>query len=351
LVVVGGRILRAAAVRKKRLLRNPLFRDTERMNLARLEVFVAVCDAGSFTLAAERLAIAKSAASQQVATFERELGVQLLHRSTRSLTLTEAGDSLLQEGRALLAQARELAERTRGTSAQLSGVLRITSAQGTAGWVAPLIAEYLRRHPQMQVEYLATDRLADLAAEGIDLSLRTTGRRDSALRAVTLAEFEVLCAASPAYLREHGEPQRLADLATHVWIAFTPLPSPWVLRTADGRQSVRLARRVSTASTAGGRALALAGAGIFASPSFALEDDLAAGCLVRVLPKLKLPLVSLYAAWPGRLEPPAKTRAFIELAKEKLLRPRRAATPPAPAAPPGSPARPAPARRRSAPPG
>ncbi len=288
------------------------------MNLTRLEVFVAVCTTGSFTRAAEQLAITKSATSQHVTTLERELGVQLLHRSTRSLTLTDAGGALLEEGRALLEQAQRLTERTRRQAAQLTGLLRLTSAEDSAGWVAGLIAAYVRRHPGMQVEYRPSDRLLDLVAEGMDLSLRTTGRRDSSLRAVNIAQFDIWCVASPQYLSERGMPRRLADLPSHAWIAFTPIPHPWTLATRDGKQSVRLQRSISTSSTAGGRALAVAGAGIFAAPQFALEAALAAGQLTRILPTLKLPQVTLYAAWPGRGEPPSKTRELIELAKARL---------------------------------
>lgn len=291
------------------------------MNLVRLEVFVTVCSTGSFTRAADHLSITKSAASQHVAALERELGVQLLHRSTRSLALTESGTALLEEGRALLEQAQRLAERTRDRSAQLTGVLRVTSADDTASWVAPVIAEYVRRHPGVHVEYRPSDRLVDLAAEGMDLSLRTTGRRDSSLRAVNLAVFDVWCVASPDYLRQRGTPARVADLASHDWIAFTPIPHPWTLQTRDGKQSVRLQRSVSTSSTAGGRALALAGAGVFAAPRLSLETEVGAGRLVRLLPSVKLPQVTLYAAWPGHREPPAKTREFIELAKARLRSP------------------------------
>jgi DNA-binding transcriptional LysR family regulator len=287
------------------------------MNLMRLEVFVTVCATGSFTRAAEHLSITKSAASQHVAALERELGSQLLHRSTRSLTLTESGTLLLGDARRLLDQAQQLAERARHRSAQLSGVLRLTSAEDTAAWVAPVIAEYVRLHPGMQVEYRPSDRLLDLVGEGMDLSLRTTGRRDSSLHAVNLALFDVWCVASPQYLGERGTPRRLADLASHAWIAFTPIPHPWTLQTRDGRSSVRLARTVSTSSSAGGRALALAGMGIFAAPRFVLDAEVAAGRLVRVLPAVKLPQVALYAAWPGHREPPAKTRAFVELAKAR----------------------------------
>lgn len=292
------------------------------MKLIRLEAFAAVCGAGSFTRAAELLSMTKSAVSQHVALLEQELGVQLLHRTTRRIGVTEAGAELLTQAHALLDQADSLTERTRGLAARLSGVLRLTSAEGTAGWVAPVIAEYLRLHPGMQVDYRPSDHLLDLVAEGIDLSLRTTGRRDSSLKAAMLAEFDVWCVASPAYLRERGTPSKLADLAAHAWIAFTPITHPWTLRTRDGRQSVRLQRSVSTSSTAGGRALALAGAGIFAAPRFVFESEVADGRLLRVLPRLTLPPVTLYAAWPDRPEPPAKTRAFIDLAKARL-RPAR----------------------------
>ncbi len=288
------------------------------MKLSHLEAFVAVCTTGSFTRAADHLAITKSAASQHVAALELELGVQLLHRSTRRQTLTETGATLLTEARALLEQAQRLVETTRDHTARLTGVLRLTSPEITAAWVAPVIAEYVRVHPGMQVEYRPSDHLVDLAAEGMDLSVRATGRRDSSLRAAPLETFDVWCVASPDYVREHGAPRQLEALASHPWIAFTPIPHPWTLHTRDGKQLVHLQRSLSTSSTAGGRALAIAGAGVFAAPSFALEAEVASGQLVRVLPNLKLPQVSLYAAWPGGHEPPVKTRKFIELAKVRL---------------------------------
>lgn len=287
------------------------------MNLSRLEAFVAVCTAGSFTRAAEHLSMTKSATSQQVSALERELGVQLLQRSTRRLTLTDAGETLLDEARALLLQAARLAERTRSQAGALSGVLRLTSAEEMTGMVAPLIAEYVRQHPGMQVDYRPTDRLLDLVADGMDLSLRATGRRDSSLRAVGLAVFEVWCVASPAYLARLGAPRRLQDLAAHTWIAFTAIPHPWTLKTRDGKQSVRLTRSLSTTSTSAGRELALADVGVFAAPQFMLAADVASGRLVRLLPSVRLPQVSVQAAWPGMGEPPAKTRAFIEVAKAR----------------------------------
>lgn len=290
------------------------------MDLFRLQAFVAVIEAGSFTAAAERLSLTKSAVSQSVSALERQLGVQLLQRSTRHLAITQAGEAFLADCRALLAQAAQIAERARARQGELSGLLRVTSSMDAAAFVAPLIAEYAAQHPLMRVEYLPSDQLVDLVRENIDLSLRMTGARDSSLRAVGLAEMDVWCVASPAYLAERGTPTRVEALAEHEWIAFSQLTSPWTLRFAVGADevAVRLRGRLSTSSTSAARALALAGAGITGAPDFTLRADVEAGRLVRLFPKARLPAVSLYAAWPGRMEPPAKTRALIELAKARL---------------------------------
>jgi DNA-binding transcriptional LysR family regulator len=290
------------------------------MDLARLQAFVAVVEAGSFTAAAERLAMTKSAVSQAVASLERELGVQLLQRSTRHLAITPTGDAFLADCRALLAHAAQIAERARARQGELTGLLRLTSTIDAAGFVAPLIAEYAALHPGMRVEYVPSDQLVDLVKEHIDLSLRMTGVRDSSLRAVGLAEMPIWCVASPGYLAARGTPQRVEDLAEHEWIAFSQLSSPWTLRFDDeGREvAVRLRGRLSTTSTSAARALAMAGAGVMGAPDYMLRADVDAGRLVRLFPGVRLPTVSLYAAWPGRMEPPAKTRALIELAKTRL---------------------------------
>lgn len=203
---------------------------THPADLGRLRVFVAVAEAGSFTAAAERLALTKSAVSQGLAALERELGVQLVQRSTRRLAITQAGETFLAECGALLDHAAQVIERARARQGELAGLLRITSPADSVGLVAPLIAEYARSHPLMRVEYLATDQLVDLVQQNIDLSLRVTGARDSGLRAVGLAELQVWCVAAPAYLQAHGTPRRVEDLAEHEWIAFTRLAAPWSLR-------------------------------------------------------------------------------------------------------------------------
>lgn len=298
------------------------------MDLARLQAFVAVTEAGSFTAAAERMGLTKSALSQAVAALERELGVQLLQRSTRHLAITQAGEAFLADTRALLSHAGQVVERARARQGELSGLLRITSSIDAASLVAPVVAEYAERHALMRVEYLPTDELVDLVRENIDVSLRMTGARDSSLRAAGLAEMPIWIVASPAYLQARGTPARVEDLAEHDWIAFSRLTSPWSLRFRVGRRevAVRVKGRLSTSMTSACRALAVAGAGITGAPDYTLRAEVDAGRLVRLFPDARLPPVSLYAAWPGRIEPPAKTRAFIELAKARLrarLKPAR----------------------------
>jgi len=258
--------------------------------------------------------------SQAVAALERELGVQLLQRSTRRLAITQAGEAFLADCRALLVQAGQVVERARERQGELSGLLRVTSGVEVAALLAPVIAEYAAHHPLVRIEYLPTDELVDLVKENIDLSLRVTVARDSSLRAAGLAEMQVWCVASPAYLEARGTPRGVEELAAHEWIAFARLVNPWLLRFRVGRREVvvRPRGRISTSASYAGRSLALAGAGIFGAPDFALRADVEAGRLVRLFPEAQLPPISLYVAWPGRMEPPARTRAFIELVKVRL---------------------------------
>jgi DNA-binding transcriptional LysR family regulator len=291
------------------------------VNLDRMQAFVAVAEAGSFTAAAEQLGMTKSAVSQAISQLEKELGAQLIQRSTRSLNITDVGLGFLADCRALLDQANEVVERARGSKAQIAGLLRITSSADSAPFVAPLVAEYLAQYPEMRVEYLPTDRIIDLVKERVDLSLRVTGLRDSSLHAVGLAEMNLWCLASPEYLKARGKPKTPEELADHDWIAFSTLPSPWTreFRVRNGRKvTIRIKGRVSASSAFGVRALALAGAGVFTSPSFMVRADVASGRLIHLVPDTRQPPIYLYAAWPDRIEPPAKTRAFIELAKARL---------------------------------
>src|SRR5688572_21635819 len=161
------------------------------ISLARLAAFAAVAEAGSFTAAAERMDMTKSAVSQAVALLERELGAQLLQRSTRKLAITEAGEAFLADCRALLAGAEAAVERARTGRTQPSGTLRLTSPQESAGMVCAWIAAYRERYPAMRIDYVPTDRTLDVIADRFDLAIRIGPMADSRLRAVVLEELEL----------------------------------------------------------------------------------------------------------------------------------------------------------------
>jgi DNA-binding transcriptional LysR family regulator len=293
---------------------------TAGISLGRLAAFVAVAEAGSFTAAAERMDSTKSALSQSVTLLERELGTQLLQRSTRRLAITEAGEAFLADCRTLLAEAQAAVERARTGRAELSGTLRLTSPQATAALVAAWIAAYRERHPAMRVDYVPTDRTLDLIAERMDITIRIGPMADSRLRAVVLEEVDLWIVGAPAYLERHGSPRRPEDLPVHEWVALSLLPAPWTLDLAGrsgGRHKIRLRGSVSAASNEAVYRLVLAGAGLSAFPSLPeIREAVAAGRLVRLLPAWKLPRMYLYAAYPGGVAPPAKTRAFIDLVKD-----------------------------------
>lgn len=291
------------------------------ISLSRLAAFAAVAEARSFTAAAERLNTTKSALSQAVTVLERELGVQLLQRSTRRLAITEAGGSFLADCRALLADAEAAMERARTGRAQPSGTLRLTSPQGSAGMIARWIAAYRERYPAMRIDYVPTDRKLDLIAEHFDLAIRVGPMADSSLRAVVLEELELWTLAAPSYLARHGAPRKPAELARHEWIALSLLPAPWSLDFERGGREVRVKLRgaISAASTDAVLQLVSQGAGISVFPSTAdLRAEVQAGRLIRLFPRWTTGHMFLYAAYPGNIAAPAKTRAFIDLAKEAV---------------------------------
>src|SRR5688572_15337964 len=257
------------------------------ISLGRMTAFAAVAEAGSFTAAAERLNTTKSAISQAVAVLERELGTQLLQRSTRRLAITEAGESFLADCRALLAGAEAAMERARTGRAQPSGTLRLTSPQVSAGMVARWIAAYRERYPAMRIDYVPTDRKLDLIAEHFDLTIRIGPMADSGLRAVVLEELGLWTVASPSYLAKHGTPRRPAELARHEWVALSLLPAPWSIDFERGgrRMRVKLRGSISVASTDAVLQLVIQGAGISAFPGTAdLRGEVEAGRLVRLFP-------------------------------------------------------------------
>jgi len=293
------------------------------VNLNRLAVFVALVRAGSFTAAAEQLGLTKAMVSQHLAKLERELGVTLLMRSTRRMSLTEAGTSFHADCVRLLADAGAAIERVGGNRETPSGTLRLTTSTDYGmAVVAPALASFCQLHPQVQVDLVIGDRINDLIAERFDVAIRLGWLRDSSMHAARLGSFRQLVVAAPAYLSAHGTPRRPEDLAVHGWIAMSVLATPlrWTFVSSGGKQrSVRMRQVAQANNAAAVRAMVLAGAGVAVLPDYLAEEDIRSGRLVVLLAQYRLPEGGIHAVYPGK-QPPAKVRSFIDHLRGQLAR-------------------------------
>lgn len=298
------------------------------IDLNSLLVFDAVAESGGFTAAADRLGIAKAKVSIQVARLERQLGVSLFHRTTRQVVLTDAGRVLHAECQPLLRGLQEAVDQVGQDTHQaagLSGTLRLsTSVDHAVLSLAPALARFAALHPALQIDLRTGDRVVDLVAEGIDLSIRLGWLRDSSLRAVKLGEFEQHLVASPEYLRCAGLPQQPEDLAQREWLALTLLPTPltWEFTSrANEVRTVQMKSRIRVDSPGALRSMLRHGAGISVLDQYSAEEGVKTGYLVRVLPDWTLPRAGIYAVYPPGRHVAARVRSFIAFYREFLRAP------------------------------
>jgi DNA-binding transcriptional LysR family regulator len=258
------------------------------MDLNHLSTFARVVHDGSFTAAAQTLGLPKSSVSRSVAQLEQQLGIRLLHRTTRKLHLTEAGTAFYDR----IAQALSDIEEARATAAdmqaELRGTVRVTAPPDMGVFVlAPIVTRFVRRHPAIHVDLSLTGRLVDLVSEGFDLAVRAGPLRDSSLVARRVGAFAQALFASPRYLARKGAPETVPELAAHDCVLFRAKDgrSVWsFVNKDDARQSIEVVGAITVDDFAFVRTALLAGAGIGTLPEFLCARDEEKGRLVRVLP-------------------------------------------------------------------
>lgn len=286
-------------------------------------VFVEVVEQGSFTAAARELHLPKSTVSRKVHDLESRLGVQMLHRTTRKLGLTEAGHVYYQHcrdiGRGLENAENAVAELLAGPR----GWLRVAAPPTVASsWVAPLLGEFHVRYPEVQVEMRLTDERPDIIGHGLDLALVTGALPDSSLVARRLASFTMRVYASPEYVRRYGEPTHGRDLIEHRVLALASQRrgDGFEWRLNDGRDMVAYTVRpllVCNDATLLHPPL-LAGDGMVLACAFSMRDKLANGTVQMVMPGWRGPELDLNAVFPARETLPPKVRVFIDFLAERL---------------------------------
>jgi len=295
-------------------------------DLTSMVLFACVVEERSFTAAAARLGMSKSAVSAQLARFEKALGAQLLHRSTRRLSLTESGLALYPRCRALLDEADAAAALAHGLGRETTGLLRVNApvSFGTTH-LAPLVGDFLAIYPDMQVELTADDRHVDVLAGGFDVVVRISGRErlgsSPLLTARRLGEVQVVLCASPAYLEARGHPKVPEDLLRHHCLRYShATPHEEWRFEVDGRPAyIPVESRFSSNSGEVLRAAAEAGLGITRLPHFLVAEALEAGTL-EALTALKGGGTELgvWALYPARGRAPAKVLAWVDFLAERL---------------------------------
>jgi DNA-binding transcriptional LysR family regulator len=290
--------------------------DNPRMDpLDGIAAFARVVDSGSFSAAARRLKISKSAVSAHVQRLEQRLGVRLLHRSTRRLSLTEAGAAYYRHCARILAEA-EAAEQAAGAlQREPRGTLRI-SAPDSFGWmhVAPAVSAFLERYPDLGVDISLSAAHVNLVDEGLDLAIRIGVLEDSPLVVRKLAPSRLILCAAPAYLKQHGTPRAPGELARHNCLCNNLLPwgDEWRLIGKGGEVRVAVGGSFRSNSAAMLGAAAVDGLGIALLPSWAVPEPLRKGALRRVLAAWEPPASTIYAVYPGNRLMSMKVRAFVD---------------------------------------
>lgn len=290
-------------------------------DLKRMVIFSHVVDTGSFSAAARRLGIAKSAVSKHVSLLEQSIGVRLLNRNTRNLSLTDVGESYYQSCTKLVEVAEEAKLCISGIQDEPRGSLRVTCpASFGIEHIAPLLNEFVQNHSSLNAELLLDDNVVDMTEQGIDVAIRVGWLPDSNLRARKLKSSPRLLCASPQYLDHAGTPQIPEDLAHHENIIFTLLPTPHQYKFNKNNKSktVQIKGRIKTNNGNAVRTLLLEGAGIAALSDFLVADDLERGTLVQLLPDYHIADAGIYALYQNQQLQPAKVRTFIDFLAEKL---------------------------------
>jgi DNA-binding transcriptional LysR family regulator len=286
-----------------------------------MHVFAAVVDNGSFVAAANRLGMSRAMASKSVAALEEHLGTRLLNRTTRRLSLTEAGLAFYERSVQILADIRE-AEQVAGRMAtEPRGTLKVTMplAYGLHR-LGPVIAGYARRYPMVKMDLSLSDRKADLVEEGYDVAIRIGKLPESGLIARKLGTVHGVIVGSPDYLGRQGRPKVPADLAHHVCLGYSlaSLGDEWRLQGADGIVSVRSSGSIKADNGDMLRLAAVAGAGLIFQPWFIVEEDVRAGLLERVLQDYTSEELGIHAVYPSRRHLSAKVRTFVDFLFEQL---------------------------------
>ena len=288
--------------------------------LAAMQIFVRVAEAGSFTAVAAQMNVARSAITRQIAALEAHLGVKLMARSTRRLSLTSAGASYLEQCRDILDRIAGAEGDLAGERQTLRGTIR-TTVPLSFGLLhlTPLILEFSKDHPDIHIDLDFNDRRVNLIEEGMDLGLRITRRLPETTVARRLTVCRSVVVASPDYLRRHGEPRHPDELTQRACLAYSLTSrSSWTFLVDGMPHAVEISGPISANNGNALQEAAIQGMGIVFQPTFIAAEAIRQGKLVPILRKFPIPALDMFAVFPGTRFVPQRVRAFVDFLAEQL---------------------------------
>ena len=286
-----------------------------------MRVFTAVVDASSFVAASDSLDMSKAAVSRYVSELEHRLGVRLLHRTTRKLSLTPEGEVFLSRCREILSSIESSEAEISTRSVTVSGLLKV-SVPVSFGirHLAPLWPEFMGLHPKLSLDVQLADRVIDLVEEGFDLAIRIARLPDSSLISRQIAATRLVLCAAPSYLRRRGIPMHPSELVQHDLVAYSLLATGdhWQFDGPDGHVNVKVRPRLWSNNGDSCIAASIQGAGIQLQPTFLIDEALRRGELVEILPQFKAATLGIYAVYPTRKFVLPKVRSLVEFLNSQI---------------------------------
>lgn len=289
--------------------------------LQQMSVFVAVVEAEGFAGGARKMGMSPPAVTRVVAALEQRLGVKLLNRTTRFVRMTEAGLQYYEDAKRLILLANEADEAAQGINAAPQGLLTVTaSVLFGRSFVMPVIVEYLRRYPRVQINALFVDRVVNMLEEGVDVAIRIAELPDSSYHALKVCTVKRVLCASPAYLHQHGTPKVPEDLAEHAVILARGLNPNNEIRFQEGGQQkvVKLQPLLRVSDNDSAARAAIAGLGITRLLNYQIVDFLQSGQLKIVLGEFESPPIPVHILHREGRRSSAKVRAFVDMMAECL---------------------------------
>lgn len=290
--------------------------------LTAMQVFVEVANSGSFSATADKLDMSRAMVTRYVGELEQWLGARLLQRTTRSVTLTDAGENCLRRSQQMLALMENVEEETSKHDVALRGQLRITCSMSFAyAQMAAAVMDFLKLYPQLKIDLNASEGALNLVEARIDLAVRISAEPDPMLIGRVLAPCTSVLVASPDYLRAQGIPQLPADLATHRCLSYANFgKSVWKLQRGQEHAEVRVGSHFSANEATALLQAALAGGGVALQPTYLANPHLRDGSLQAVLPDWKLLDMAIYALYPSRKHLSPAVRAFLDFLVERFAK-------------------------------